>query len=142
MRAAMVVAAVAALGLLVGCGGDDGAEAEGDEVTFDLSEQSGSGVTGATVTLRPLAENETAVVIDFPTEGSGDEPAHPAHIHDGSCPDVGGVAFPLESISGGVSESQVDIGLDELQSGDYAVNVHKSDEEIQTYIACGDIPSD
>jgi hypothetical protein len=33
----------------------------------------------------------------------------------------------------------IDMPLQEILAGDYAVNVHKSAEEIDVYIACGDI---
>ncbi len=83
---------------------------------------------------------------------AGDGP-HPAHIHAGSCAELGDVVFPLTSVdvvSGETVGSEsahpvktsvtyLDVSLDEIVAGDHAVNVHLSDEEIGTYIACGDI---
>jgi hypothetical protein len=106
----------------------------------------------------------------------GDE-AHPAHIHDGSCETLGGIAFPLNDVAysdmagGGMamggtpaadstmstpvamgemvgstaavplemSVTMVDVPLDQIADGRHAINVHKSAEEIDVYIACGDI---
>ena len=65
----------------------------------------------------------------------------PAHIHQGSCPDVGAVAFPLQDVLAGRSVTNVDISFDDLQTGDFAINVHQSLEEIDVYVACGDIPA-
>ena len=39
----------------------------------------------------------------------------------------------------GTSTSTVDVKLDDLRNGAFAINVHKSAAEIQTYVACGDI---
>lgn len=92
---------------------------------------------------------------------AGTEP-HPAHIHDGSCEELGDVAYPLEDVGGEAlsgtpgatpasaeeglpgdviakSRTTVDASLDDLLAGDYAVNVHKSAEEVDVYIACGNV---
>ena len=79
---------------------------------------------------------------------------HPAHIHSGTCDQLGDVVVPLTDIAaqaGGVptgapsanavtvSETIVDMPLQALLDGGYAINVHESAENIGTYIACGDI---
>ena len=84
-----------------------------------------------------------------------DADAHPAHIHSGSCADLGDVVYPLTDITpvGGDTErtgaasaipvegstTVVDTPLQDLVDGDFAINVHLSADEIDTYIACGDI---
>lgn len=40
------------------------------------------------------------------------------------------------------STTDVEVALDELLSGEYAINVHESAENIQNYIACGNITGD
>ena len=80
--------------------------------------------------------------------------AHPAHIHSGTCDQLGDVVYPLADVvtqtgeemgaAGGhpvkVSEvNRVDVPLQEILDGGHAINVHLSAEEIGTYIACGDI---
>ena len=80
--------------------------------------------------------------------------AHPAHIHSGTCDELGDVVYPLADVatlSGEemgaanghpvkVSEvNHVDVPLQEIIDGGHAINVHLSAEEIGTYIACGDI---
>jgi hypothetical protein len=104
----------------------------------------------------------TAVVA---AQGSTPEAApqpHPAHIHEGTCEELGDVVYPLEDVSGEAvsstegatpesqaegepgdviarSRSQVDASLDDILAGEHAVNVHKSADEIDVYIACGNI---
>ena len=101
-----------------------------------------------------------------------DEDAHPAHIHSGTCDELGEVVFPLTNVSemgmmegmmGGTPEADappmemsepmgaetafgvetsytlVDVSLDEIVEGGHAINLHQSGENIEEYIACGDI---
>jgi hypothetical protein len=77
----------------------------------------------------------------------------PAHIHSGSCANLGDVVYPLTNLVAptGVTSGQataivaetsfttVDTSLNDLLAGTFAVNVHESAENIGTYIACGDI---
>lgn len=80
--------------------------------------------------------------------------AHPAHIHAGTCEELGEVVFPLADVvtqtgeemgaAGGhpvkVSEvNHIEVPLQEILDGGHAINVHLSAEEIGTYIACGNI---
>ena len=83
---------------------------------------------------------------------AGDGP-HPAHIHAGSCAELGDVVVPLTDIAAREGEqrgsgsghpvkgshTQVEMTLDEILDGEHAINVHLSADEIGTYIACGDI---
>ncbi|MBV8298816.1 MAG: hypothetical protein JO083_04545 [Candidatus Eremiobacteraeota bacterium] len=39
----------------------------------------------------------------------------------------------------GYSSSTIDVPIAQLTSGDLAVNVHKSANEIPKYVACGDL---
>ena len=80
---------------------------------------------------------------------------HPAHIHSGSCAELGDVVAPLTDIAqigadgertGATSSipvkssvTVVDMPLQEIIDGGHAINVHLSADEIDTYIACGDI---
>jgi hypothetical protein len=138
------VLALAALALpAVGCGGDEEAAEEppaateaagGEAVTIDLTEQSGSGQSG-TATLEP-ADGMVRVTIEL--ENPPADP-QPAHIHSGTCPDVGDVVHPLTNVENGSSETEVAASLEDLQAGEFAVNVHQSEADIGTYVACGDI---
>lgn len=97
------------------------------------------------------------------TEGGAQ--AHPAHIHAGTCEELGEVVFPLNDVAplaagatpaaspaaspaamGEADENVVaesttilEVSLDEILSGEHAINVHESAENIDVYIACGDI---
>ncbi len=80
---------------------------------------------------------------------------HPAHIHTGTCAELGDVVVPLTDIAhigddadrtGATSAipvkssvTVVDMPLQEIIDGGHAINVHESAEAIDVYIACGDI---
>jgi hypothetical protein len=88
---------------------------------------------------------------------------HPAHVHVGSCAELDpNPAYPLdnigprltdddempdpEDVKGSLtanpvmmSETEIDVNLDDLLETAHAINVHASDQDIATYIACGDI---
>src|SRR5829696_5541152 len=99
----------------------------------------------------------TALALVTPGLAAQDDEAevHPAHIHSGSCAELGDVVAPLTDITevGGESErtgpasaipvkssvTVVDMPLQEIIDGGHAINVHLSADEIDTYIACGDI---
>lgn len=129
--ATLLVAGVA----FAGCGGDDD-EAGGDEVTVDLAESMGSGQTG-TATLTADGE-QTTVLIDV--DGDPVSDSQPAHIHEGTCDDLNPApAFGLPNVADGTSETSVDASLETLTSGTYAINLHMSDEDLETYTSCGNI---
>jgi hypothetical protein len=79
--------------------------------------------------------------------------AHPAHIHSGTCDQLGDVVVPLTDVASPAGEqvgaesahavktslNVVDMPLQELIDGDYAINVHESADAIDVYIACGNI---
>lgn len=132
------------------------------DVTFPVA---GDWKWGITPDPFPGTSFETLTVLSGPSDLTASQPDphtnHPAHIHRGSCDDLGDVVFPLSSVGPGVmtdgtptaegmlgsanavpvaiSVTTVDVTLDELLAGDYAINVHQSDREIESYVACGDI---
>lgn len=109
---------------------------EGVEFSLDLEEQNGSGITG-TATLSPGSDGKVEVEIEL--DGSDGGP-HPAHIHEGSCADLNpNPAFPLEDVVDGRSRSTVDVDVADLTLDEYAINVHESAENVDNYVACGDV---
>jgi hypothetical protein len=133
---------IAGLVVLLGTGCGSGSNSSGSgEMTVTLGEQSGSGESG-TATLTKEGDR-TKVVLDLQgssaTMGSAPEPAH---IHKGSCAKLDPTpAYALADVKDGSSTSTVDAKLDDLRKGAFAINVHKSAAEIQTYVACGDVGS-
>jgi hypothetical protein len=105
-------------------------------VDVALQEQNGSGQSGtATLTVN----NDGSLHVSIQLSGGSAQP-QPAHIHEGSCADLNPQpAFPLTNVVDGSSETDVQVSLDDLALDSYAINVHKSEAEADTYVACGDI---
>lgn len=76
---------------------------------------------------------------------------HPAHIHMGTCAELDpNPEYPLNEVApvsaeaepGAVEvgeETSVDVALDDLLASPHAINIHESTENVDTYIACGEI---
>ena len=105
---------------------------------------------------------------------------YPAHIHSGSCDELGEIVFPLNPLTrvsadvppGGTpvegiptaevaldatpveaattdettlvagSSTIVDASLEDILADQHAINVHQSPENLEDYIACGNLPSE
>ena len=92
---------------------------------------------------------------DATPQASDSMAPRPAHIHTGTCDEVGEVVAPLTDLTGAIggdrvgqarraipaesSFTNVPMTLDAILGADHVVNVHLSAEEIGTYIACGEI---
>lgn len=120
-------------------------------------------VAGLSLGGMSVAAQATATPVDV---------GHPAHIHDGTCENLGSVVYPLNNVGApevtvsptdaasppaalettpipdealgeepivAESTTMVDASLDDILAAEHAINVHESPENIQEYIACGDI---
>jgi plastocyanin len=95
----------------------------------------------------------SALAFLAPALAAQDEAPHPAHIHAGTCAELGDVVFPLTDVASAegessgpdsahpvkISETEIEAPLQDIIDGGHAINVHLSADEIGTYIACGDI---
>jgi hypothetical protein len=116
--------------------------------TFGRSSRVAALIAVAALTLVVPAGRAQTPVADTAAE------AHPAHIHSGTCDQLGDVVYPLADVTYPTGEemgaapghavkisevNHVDAPLQEIIDGGHAINVHLSAEEIGTYIACGNI---
>lgn len=68
--------------------------------------------------------------------------AQPAHIHFGTCTQLGDVFRSLENIIGGRSSTVVQgITLADVANGGMSINLHKAYSDFDTFTACGEIPA-
>jgi hypothetical protein len=110
-----------------------------DSVVVPINELNGSGVSGdASLTDNGDGTTTVDILVDGATGG------HPAHIHSGTCAELGDVVHPLTDVdASGASVTVVEAPLTDLSStGTYAINIHLSADDIGTYVACGDIPAE
>lgn len=104
--------------------------------TIQLSEQNESSQSGTAV----LVEKDGKVMVTLNMIGGAPGVPQPAHIHVGSCPDVGAVAYPLTNVVDGVSETTLDVTLEQLKAEQpLGINVHKSAPESKIYVSCGNL---
>jgi hypothetical protein len=106
-------------------------------VTVRLAEQNKSGESG---TARLTAAGADKTKVEISLKGAPKGTPQPAHIHEGACPNPDPKPkYPLQDVVDGKSTSEVPADIKTLTAGKLAINVHKSKEEIKTYVACGDI---
>jgi hypothetical protein len=108
-----------------------------DSASAKLEPQNSSGESG-TATLTKAGDKQTKVVLDVKGGPSGVN--QPVHIHKGTCDKLDPKpAYPLSPLVNGKSETTVNASLDDLEKGGYAINGHKSAQEVSTYVFCGKI---
>ncbi|MGC1381093.1 MAG: hypothetical protein WA814_08740 [Candidatus Baltobacteraceae bacterium] len=108
-----------------------------DSATVNLMEQNGSGESG-TATLTQVGPDVNVVIALKGAPAT----AQPAHIHNGVCSDLGGVAYPLTNVVGGSSTTLVKgvtVASLTSQSQPFSINVHLSAAQLDKYVACGQL---
>jgi LPXTG-motif cell wall-anchored protein len=121
---------------LVALGSASVAAAQGQGVTVELASQNNSGITG-TATLAELDGGRVRVDVQADGAGAGPEPTH---IHAGSCSQLDATpAFVLQSVTNGKSTTEVQTTLQQLTSSPHAIHMHKSADELTTYVACANL---
>ena len=105
--------------------------------------------------MAPVAMLMVVISMAAPSaRGQETDAPHPAHIHSGTCDNLGDIVAPLSEVAeltagesfGAAtavlvkeSETDVPLPLGDILSAPHAINIHESAEAIQNYIACGDI---
>lgn len=143
----MMVASMATV-FIAACNEDDDAEAiglTGVSKTYTLNSVSDPDISG-TVKFAERDDNTTVVTIDLNGTSSGN--THPAHIHENTAAETGGIIIDLNSINGGTGMSETivtklnngtAITYDELLMLNGYTNVHLSTADLATLVAQGDI---
>jgi len=105
-------------------------------IVVALSAQNSSGMNGTAT----LTDMDGSTLVELALSGAPAGIEQPAHIHTGSCAEIGGVVYPLTSPVNGVSETTLNVSLDAILAQlPLALNVHKSAAEANVYVACGDL---
>lgn len=112
---------------------------EPEVMTFDLTAQNDSGQAGTV----SLTEMDGKVKVGLVVAGGTTGVDQPAHIHLGSCADIGDVKYPLAIVANGTSETIIDATLADFKAlKPLAVNIHKSAKQASTYVACTNLDLD
>lgn len=68
--------------------------------------------------------------------------AQPTHIHRGTCEQLGVIEYNLENVIGGHSLTEFPgMTVEDLATGSFAINLHRSSADFATFTACGEIPA-
>lgn len=134
MRFSRILLAAAAVAAMTTTAFAAGGETTSVKVTMNA--QNGSKESG-TATLQQKGKN-VVVMLDL---NNAPKNAQPAHIHMGTCSKLNPAPkYPLSNVQNGKSTTTIkNLDLDELIEGKFAINVHKSTNDLKTYVSCGDI---
>ncbi len=106
-------------------------------LTIKMAARHGSGESGTAILTQQ--SDGLHVVLNIANAPSG--VSQPAYIHRGTCDILNQTPqWPLKPAVDGKSETVLaDVQLDDVAGGKYAINVHKSADEVTAYVSCGDI---
>lgn len=136
-RAAVLTATTIMAG---GCGFGSDEEAGGageGPLMLELSEQNASGQAG-TATFTSLGDGRTQIILELTNPP---EVPQPAHVHSGSCRDLGPPVITLANVEDGRSVTETDTSLDELVGTELVIHAHKSEAEYDVSVACASVVS-
>lgn len=103
-------------------------------IKLDILAQNNSGESGSATIFD--VNGKAKIIITL--AGAPAKSVQPAHVHFGSCAQLGGVRYPLTDVGNGVFVTMLPVSLAEFVSQPFAINAHKSASEIGVYVACGD----
>ena len=112
-------------------------EIAGHSLQINMGQQNNSGQAGnASVT---DANGGVNVAIHIKSEPKG--ASEPAHIHQGTCTKLNPAPWkPLNPVVNGNSMTHLaGVTVAQIKKGKYAINVHKSANDLKTYVSCGDL---
>src|SRR6266496_2540893 len=127
----LVAVALATVGVL-----PDAASAQ-QPVTVTLGPGRDANEAPGTATLTDLGGGTTRVVISVTSPDAN----MPAHLHADVCPGVAAIVFPLTNVTNGQSTTEVNASLADIMARAKAINLHKSPDQIQVYVSCGNLPA-
>ncbi|MEK6478001.1 CHRD domain-containing protein [Catalinimonas sp. 4WD22] len=120
-------------------------ELSGESITYDLEERAVEGISGI-ITFEERVNEEILATIML--EGTPEGGSHPAHIHENSYVEGGGIVLTFNPVDGntGMSRTNItsfddggEISIAIIEDYDGYVNVHLSATELGTIVAQGDI---
>lgn len=133
------------LGVILAQGDIGQNDLNGNAITYNLEERAVEGISG-TITFEE--RNNLEVLASIVLEGTEVGNSHPAHIHQNTFLEGGGIALSFKEVSGatGISKTNItsfdngdSISFDIITNYDGYVNVHLSAEALGTIIAQNDI---
>jgi hypothetical protein len=110
--------------------------ADGDTLNVTFAPQNDSGLSGTAT----LVEQGGKTTVTVALTGAATATEMPSHIHVGTCDNLDPApTYPLNNIVDGKSVTTIDAPIATLLASPFAINVHKSAQDIATYVACADL---
>ena len=113
-----------------------------DEISYDLAAQTNDDISG-TVTFWRAGTDSTLVTLNLDGDSTLSGVSHPAHIHNNSASEGGGIELYLSAVNGrspsGQTARKIGVPIEDLASFDGHVNVHESPANLGNVVAQGDI---
>lgn len=101
-----------------------------------LNEQGGSGQSG----LATFEVKNDVIAVRIRLVGFVPDVTQPAHIHKGTCEEVGEDIFYITPVVNGQTDTNIISDWDELAASfPLVLNVHKSEAEKDIYTSCGQV---
>ena len=115
----------------------DNMASAGSSVSISLHAQNGSNENGRAT----LTQHGADIVVTISVT-NGTATPQPAHIHQGTCAKLNPAPrYPLSNVVNGRSMTTLkSMTLASLETGGFAINIHKSAADLPHYVSCGDIP--
>lgn len=118
-----------------------------DQIRYDLTAQPNDGAVpegvGGTVTFWRAGPDTTFVTLNLDADATAGGVSHPAHIHNNSVSDGGGVEYYLSAVNGsspnGTTARKIGRPIEFFAEFNGHVNVHESPENLGNVVAQGNI---
>ena len=109
----------------------------GASLQINMGQQNNSGQAGNASVVDSKGGVNVAIHIKSEPKGGSE----PAHIHQGSCTKWNPAPWkPLNPVVNGTSMTHLPgVTVAQIKKGKYAINVHKSANDLKTYVSCGDL---
>ncbi len=109
----------------------------GGSLQINMGQQNKSGQAGNASVVDAKGGVNVAIHIKSEPKGASE----PAHIHKGSCTKLDPAPWkPLNPVVNGQSFTHLKgVSVAEIKKGAHATNVHKSANDLKTYVSCGDL---
>jgi hypothetical protein len=112
-------------------------EIAGHSLQINMGQQNNSGEAGNASVVDVKGGANVTIALKSEPKGA----SQPAHIHKGTCAKLDPAPWkPLTAVVNGKSFTHIPgLTVAELKKGKYAINVHKSANDLKTYVSCGDL---
>ncbi len=109
----------------------------GHSLEINMGQQNNSGQAGNASVVDHNGGVNVAIHLKSVPKGVSE----PAHIHRGTCKKLNPAPWkPLNPVVDGNSMTHLSgVSVAQIKKGQYAINVHKSANDLKTYVSCGDL---